>query len=187
MLPAWVEDYIRKVGELSLDRRANAWKIIAIVGEIINALPPRSPERREAMSLISSVAMIKRPTQHLYARLWAVLKQGAEQNGGEVRIPQNIDPSTARLIIQHGGDYSVIRQADAEGWTRAQAKLWAATRTVVPSDRPTTLWRWLTKRIPPEFRRATGPVVEGELLALIRAAVLRWNDEFEWNNAPPNE
>lgn len=180
MLPAWVEDYIRQVGELSLDRRANAWRIIAIVGEIVNAFPPRSRERREAMSLISDAAMIKKPTQHLYARLWAALKEGAEQNGGEVPIPQNIDPSTARCIIQHGGDYSVIARADAEGWTLAQARAWAADKAVVKTnERPQTLWRHLTKALPEHLRKATGPVVEGELLQAVREAVRAWNQGRE--------
>lgn len=179
MLPEWVEDYIRQVGELSLDRRANAWRIIAIVGEIVNAFPPRSQERKEAMHLISMAAMIKKPTQHLYARLWAALKEGADENG-EVPIPQNIDPSTARCIIQHGGDYSVIAQADAEGWTLAQARVWAADKAVVRTrERPQTLWRHLTKTVPDHLRKSTGPVVEGELLQAVREAVRAWNQGRE--------
>lgn len=178
MLPDWVEDRIQELGTWSLDDQKRAWQAIAVIGELVDMYPRRSRERAEVIALIAQVARRKKATQLVYAKLWRVLTEGASHHDGEIRIPENIDPSTARLIIQKGGTYDVLLKADEESWTLAQARAWAINRVhVSTNEKPPTLWRYLTKALPDHLRKATGPIDEGETIAELRQAIRSWNDQ----------
>lgn len=156
-LPDWVEDKIRQLAEDSLNEQAQAWRRIALIGELWAQWPPPpkgkkpSPEHTELVSLVASVARRKKASQAQYARLWSVLKQ--DPNG--IHVPENIDWSTARCIVQHGGDHAVIARADREGWTLARARAWAMNLTIRITDKPVTVWRYLTRAVPKELRKST--------------------------------
>lgn len=158
-LPPWVEDRIRELGEWSIDNQMTTWKRIATVAELLEAFPEQKA-RKEVMALVSDAARIKSATQRVYARLWTVVKSGAAE--GVIQIPQNIDATTARVIVEHGGGYDVIALADRDSWTLKQARAWAMGRTVEKTDKPLTVWRYLTKQTDKALRKRTEPLTDSE-------------------------
>jgi hypothetical protein len=172
MIPDWIEDKVRELADDTLDEHSRAWKRICLIGELVSLYPSDSPEHNAVVAMIAARAHRKKPTQRLYARLWSAIK--ADAIDGEIRIPMNINPSTARTIIAHDGDIATIRKADAEGWTLKDARLWAQDRTRTVEEKPATLWRVLTREIPAHYRKrveALSPAEVSEFVGLVRDAI----------------
>jgi hypothetical protein len=166
------EALILAMVERSRTRQGSRWSDIATVGELLGDLPPRSRDRKEIASLLSSQARCGARTQMNYTRLWRVLKDNTVDD--VVPIPTAIDYSTALELVKRGADYSTIRRADEESWTLKDARLWAQDKARAVDDKPLTLWRVLTREIPAHYRKRTEsltPAEVSEFVGLVRDAI----------------
>lgn len=160
------------------DDERKTWERIVFVGSSLEEYPPKSHDRKELSLLIAQTLKTKSATQRVYARIWRVLT--ANPNG--VRIPFNLHPSTVRALCDHGAKWQDVATADEEGWTLAQARLWAQGRVVEKGEKPVTLWKHLTRTIPPEWRKRErlGYDDLGEFVGLVRDATR----DFTYEGAP---
>jgi hypothetical protein len=168
------EALIMAMVERSRTRQGSRWADITTVGVLLSDLPPRSRDRKEIASLLSSQARCGARTQANYTRLWRILTEHADPSTGEVPIPTAIDYSTALELVKRGADYATIRRADEESWTLKDARLWAQDKARVVDEKPLTLWRVLTREIPAHYRKrveALSPAEVSEFVGLVRDAV----------------
>lgn len=174
-LPSWIEDRISEIATWSLDDQSRQWQVIAVIGELVDTYPRRSRERREIQALLTTTARKKKATQDKYVKLWRLLKAD-----GEVWLPTNIDYSTALLLTEKGADIAVLRQANDESWTRTRARAWAIGMATVGEGKPLTLWRFLTRAIPPEWRKRTEALDDSlhtQLVSLVRTVAKEFGGE----------
>lgn len=158
-LPEWVCDRVQSLGSDEWDDVQRLWKRVATIAELLELYPPHSKQRKELQTLVAQVTRRKKVTQTLYHRIWQALADGVD----EPHIPTNIDFSTVREIIQHGGTLGDIVRADAESWTLADAKLWSQSRTRICDSKPITRWRYLTRQTDRGWRKSTETLTDSEI------------------------